>query len=213
MTGYKEFIYRYGAILCSLLLMVFSFFIPYSLPVRLISFASLIAASLIIAKDLRSPEDFKKIFGRFVSANATLLFCATGLAAGILFAILYRWHLGIRLFPGSLRAFAYIAALIGCVEELVYRGYVQVSANRINATFSIFFSSISHTGYKCCLFFSPAIVVSTNIGFLAFWTFIAGIILGTIRHISNSIYPTLAAHILFDILVYGEYVAAPWWVW
>lgn len=98
MTGYKEFIYRYGAILCSLLLMVFSFFIPYSLPVRLISFASLIAASLIIAKDLRSPEDFKKIFGRFVSANATLLFCATGLAAGILFAILYRWHLGIRLF-------------------------------------------------------------------------------------------------------------------
>lgn len=52
-----------------------------------------------------------------------------------------------------------------------------------------------------------------DIGLLAFWTFVAGIIFGTIKHFSKSILPSFIAHALFDIWVYAEFVSAPWWVW
>ena len=143
----------------------------------------------------------------------TILYCIAGILPGILFSMSYRWHLGISLFPKSLHYFVLVAALIGCVEELVFRGFIQDYVKKINAPFSIIFSSISHTGYKCCLFLSPVVTSEINIGFLAFWTLIAGILFGTINHISKSILPSLIAHALFDILVYAEFVSAPWWVW
>jgi len=52
-----------------------------------------------------------------------------------------------------------------------------------------------------------------NIEFLAFWTIIAGIIIGTIKNMAKSLLPSLITHALFDILVYAENIAAPWWVW
>jgi membrane protease YdiL (CAAX protease family) len=99
------------------------------------------------------------------------------------------------------------------MEELVFRGFIQDYVKGINAPFSILFSTISHTAYKCCLFLSPMVTADINIGFLAIWTLIAGIMFGTIRHLSKSILPSLIVHALFDILFYAEFVIAPWWVW
>jgi membrane protease YdiL (CAAX protease family) len=130
-----------------------------------------------------------------------------------LFAVIYRWHLDISLFPKSLHLFVIVAALIGCVEELVFRGFIQEYVRSINGPFSVLFSTLSHTGYKCCLFLSPLITANIDVGFLALWTFIAGLLFGTIRHLSKSLLPSLTAHILFDILVYAEFISAPWWVW
>ncbi len=162
---------------------------------------------------LHSPGELRLIIGEHVSHNVTIIFCITGIVLGILFATLYRWHLGISLFPRSFHAFVSIATLIGCTEELVFRGFIQDHVKNINVPFSILFSSISHTGYKCCLFISPVATDTINVGYLAFWTIISGILSGTIKHISKSLLPTLLAHGLFDILVYAEYVRAPWWVW
>ncbi len=213
MSGGKRLTVLSGAIQCSLGLMVFSFFIQFEFPLRLLSFAALFMSAFIISKNLRSFSDFKKITGESVSCKITLLYLTTGIAMGIMLAVTYRRHLGISLFPASLHLFVFIAALIGCVEELVFRGFLQEFTKSINGPFSILFSTLSHTGYKCCLFLSPAVSADINVGFLVFWTFLAGILFGTVRHLTKSLLPSLSAHVLFDILVYSEFATAPWWVW
>lgn len=142
-----------------------------------------------------------------------MLYTIFGILLGIGLGVRYRLHLGIGFFPGSIHLFVVTAALIGCTEELVFRGFIQGHLKNINGPFSILFGSLSHTGYKCCLFLSTVITTHINIGFLALWTFIAGMLFGLTRHLSKSLLPALSAHALFDILVYAEYVNAPWWVW
>ena len=202
-----------AAILCSLGLMAFSFFIQYRFPVRLLSFTGLLMAAIIISRNLRSGADLRKITGMNIFNRITFLYTISGIAAGVAVAFFYRWYLDIRLFPKSFQVFAIVAALVGSTEELVFRGFLQESVKNINGPFSILFSTVSHTGYKCCLFLSPVITADINIGYLALWTFGAGIFFGTIRHQSKSLLPSLSAHALFDILVYAEFNNAPWWVW
>ncbi len=213
MSGGKRLVLLSDAILCSLGLMVFSFLIHFKFPVRLLSYAALLMSAFIISRNLRSLSDLKRIINEYISFKITLLYLIFGFAAGVLFAVIYRWHLDINLLPKSLHLFVIVAALIGCVEELVFRGFLQEYVRNINGPFSVLFSTLSHTGYKCCLFLSPMIAANIDVGFLALWTFIAGILFGTIRHLSKSLLPSLTAHILFDILVYAEFVSAPWWVW
>lgn len=213
MSGGNKLLLLTEAILCSFGLMVFSFFIHFPFPIRLLSFAALLIAAFIISKNIHSFSDIKKITGEGAATGVGLLYCIAGIAGGILFAIMYRWHMDISFFPKSLHGFVFVAALIGCTEELVFRGFIQEQTRPINAPFSVFFSTLSHTGYKCCLFLSPAIGANIDIGYLALWTFSAGIVFGTLRHFSKSVLPSLIAHALFDILVYAEFVNAPWWVW
>lgn len=213
MSGGKKLIILYEAVCCSFGLMIFSFFIHYKFPVRLLSFAALIISAFIISRNLRSLSDLKKITGEKISFKIAFLYTISGIALGIVLAVCYRRHLDISIFPGSFHFFVITAALIGCMEELVFRGFLQVSVQEINGPVSILFSTLSHTGYKCCLFLSPAASANIDISFLAFWTFIAGILFGTLRHFSKSILPSLSAHALFDILVYAELTGAPWWVW
>jgi membrane protease YdiL (CAAX protease family) len=213
MSEGKRFTILSGAILFSLGLMVFSFFIQYKFPVRLFSFAALLMSAFIISRNIRSLSDFKRITGEFISPGITLLLFISGIALGIVLAVFYRWHLDLSLFPKSVHLFVITAAFIGCMEELVFRGFLQEYVKSINGPFSVLFSTLSHTGYKCCLFLSPLITANIDIGFLALWTLLAGILSGTIRHLSKSLLPSLIAHALFDILVYAEFVSAPWWVW
>ena len=193
--------------------MGFSYFIHHGFPARLIALASLMLPAFIIGKNLRSLPGIKLITGEYPSFKACLLYFLTGISGGMILAVLYRWYLDIPFFPQTLCSFAILAALIGSLEELVFRGFIQEHVRKFNGPFSILFSTAAHTGYKCCLFLSPFVTAGTEIGFLAFWTFLAGLIFGTIRHFSKSIIPSLVAHALFDILVYAEYVKAPWWVW
>jgi len=213
MSGRKKLTLLSEAALCSIGLMTFAFFIHYEFPVRLISFTALLIPAFIISRNLRSLSDLKIITGENISFRITLPYMIFGIATGLLLAVIYRGHLDISLFPKSLHIFVLIAAIIGSMEELVFRGFLQGYVKNLNGPVSILFGTLSHTGYKCCLFLSPVIPANIDIGFLAFWTFIAGILFGTIRHLSKSVLPSLSAHALFDILVYAEFVRAPWWVW
>jgi membrane protease YdiL (CAAX protease family) len=213
MSGKKWYNILSEAIICSFGLMVFSFFIHYKIPVRLISFAALMVSALIISRNFKSFSDLKDIAGTGLSKGINLIYCVIGIAGGIMLAAMYRWHLDISIFPKSFHSFVFVAALIGCAEELVFRGFIQEHVKSISGPFSVLFSTLSHTGYKCCLFLSPAITANIDIGFLALCTFVAGIVFGIVRHVSKSILPSLIAHALFDIIVYAEFVNAPWWVW
>ena len=213
MSGGKRLTVLSEAILCSLGFMVFSFFIHYKSPLRLLSFTALLMSAFIISRNLRSLSDLKRITGESISFKITLLYTIFGIAPGIVLAVCYRLYLNISLFPEWFHIFVVVAALIGCMEELVFRGFIQGHVESINGPFSILFGTLSHTGYKCCLFLSPVITADVDLGLLAFYTFIAGLLFGITRHLSKSLLPALSAHALFDILVYAEFVSAPWWVW
>jgi membrane protease YdiL (CAAX protease family) len=209
----KRYISVIEALLCSLALMFFSFFINSGIPLRFFAIAALIVPAWFFSRNLQSLSDLKRIAHSAASTKITVLYCFAGALAGIVFSTLYRWHLEITLFPDSFHLFVLVAALIGATEELVFRGFIQDQVRNINPPFSILFSTLAHTSYKCCLFLSPMAAGEIDIRFLALWTLIAGVLLGTIRHFSKSILPTVIAHSLFDILVYAGFVNSPWWVW
>ncbi len=213
MSAGKKLTVLFEAILCSLGLMVFAFFIHYEFPVRLFSFAALLISAFLISRNLRSLSDLKKIAGENASFWIIFLYTIFGIVLGIVLAVRYRIYLDISIFPESFHPFVIVAILIGCMEELVFRGFIQGHIKSVNGLVSVLFSTLSFTGYKCCLFLSPAITTYVDVGFLAFWTLIVGALFGTIRHFSKSLLPPLSAHVLFDVLVYAEYVTAPWWVW
>jgi len=201
------------AAICSFAFMLFAFFIQYPFPVSLVSFISLLIPAYLISNNLNSLHDLTRITGEVPSLKLSILFTMIGICGGITLAVMYRWHLDAPLMPQSIQWFAVTAAVIGCMEELVFRGYIQDSLKNYGPLASVSFSTLSHTGYKCCLFLSPAAILKVDIGFLALWTIIAGSIFGMIRHFTKSIIPPLAAHALFDIWVYAEFTKAPWWVW
>ena len=201
------------ASLCSLGLMVFSYFVHHPFPLSLISFAALLFSAIMISRNISSLSDLKKIGVANKPFRIVLLYLLAGVMAGVILSLIYRSHLDLHLFPSAFQLFTITAALIGITEELVFRGFLQGFVKPVNGMFSIFFSTLSHTGYKVCLFLSPFIAAKTDPGFLALWTFIAGMVLGSLRHLSGSLWPPVLAHIVFDVWVYGECTGAPWWVW
>ena len=144
---------------------------------------------------------------------AFLVSIIAGSVSGILLAIWYRRHLGAGIFPQTFHIFAITAVMIGCTEEIVFRGFLQEYVRPVNGAFSVIFSTLSHTGYKIFLFLSPFARADINIGFLAFYTSVAGLLFGIMRNLTGNLTAPLISHALFDLLVYGEYLTAPWWVW
>lgn len=200
-------------IACSLSLMIFAFFVHFQLPVKLVSFASLCIPAYIIGKNITSLSDIKKITGEASNLKSLTIYSIAGLVTGLILSVTYRRSIDAPLFPEDIKSFAIVASMIGSMEELIFRGYIQQSVRGKNGIIPVLFSTTAHTGYKCALFLSPFNSAPIDIGFLAFWTFLAGLILGVLRHLSGSVVPSLSAHALFDILVYGELISAPWWVW
>jgi membrane protease YdiL (CAAX protease family) len=201
------------ALLCSVALMIFSFYISFEFPLKLVSFSALISAAYLLSRNLKKIPYFflrKEESGQFI---IYILLATSGIVSGILLGMFYRWYLGISLMPGSIHLFAVVAALIGAVEELVFRGFIQEQVKEFNGPFSVLFSTLSHTGYKCCLFIASASHSGIDVYNLAFWTFLFGLMFGTVRHLTKSIIPSLVAHAVFDIVVYAGFAEAPWWVW
>lgn len=191
---------------------VFSFFIHYPFPVILLSFAGLAMTSIIMSSQIHSVKDVTETLGlRF--PDKFILYILIGLQLGFIYAILYRNSIGQRLFPETLTRFALLASVIGAVEELIFRGFIQSYCKKVHIIFALLFATCSHTAYKCCLFLAPVNEFRTDILFLLIYTFAGGLLFGILKELSKSILPVLAAHALFDILVYGEYMEAPWWVW
>ena len=201
------------AVVYCLALMLFAFFIPFGLPLKILAFLALSGAAALNSHELPTWSDLRKITGQVRNRLHFSIFMFLGVITGISAAVLYRWHLDISLFPTVILPFGIVAALIGITEELVFRGFIQGQVSNVNKWFPVVFGAFSHTAYKCCLFLSPAIQHQPDILFLAEGTFIAGIILGFFRQSSGSVWPAVVAHALFDILIYGENVNPPWWVW
>jgi membrane protease YdiL (CAAX protease family) len=81
----------------------------------------------------------------------------------------------------------------------------------------VFVAAGSHAAYKTALFVFPpdgiARQTSGSLLFLAATTFGFGAVLGFSRVRQGTIAAPVVFHVLFDLLVYGQYVSGPWWVW
>jgi membrane protease YdiL (CAAX protease family) len=128
-------------------------------------------------------------------------------------ALAYRNHGGWTVLPQGVAGFAFVAALIGGAEEIVYRGYVQGRLRPLGVLGAIVGAAALHTAYKTALFALPPAGLATDPAFIATWTLIGGNLFGWLRQLSGNALAPLAAHIVFDLLVYGEFASAPWWVW
>ena len=189
---------------------LFSLFIHQEFP--LVAFLAILLPAYVISLNVGKWSDLFKLFGFGPFSRRLFFYLVIGLTIGILFSIGYQLFSHLRLLPERLTAFAIVGAGIGSAEELVFRGFLQGHLRGFGKIFSICFATLFHTVYKCFLFISHPFN-EMDLLFLMFWTIIAGIILGTLRESSNNVLPALAAHAIFDVVVYGGLVTAPWWVW
>jgi hypothetical protein len=68
-------------------------------------------------------------------------------------------------------------------------------------------------GRRGALFAFPPEGLVIQYSTLALCTLLVGAAFGLTRHLCGSVLPALTAHVPFDILVYGDWAQAPWWVW
>lgn len=144
-------------------------------------------------------------------------FFKTSLLAGILLgagsAVYYRINNGAPPLPASLTLFAPVALLIGLAEEFVFRGAAFYLLKKWPVYITIPLTALLHASYKTVLFLQPNLLHPVDTSFLFSATFLAGLIIGLIRHTGGSVYPPMTAHGIWDVIVYGDSPAAPWWVW
>jgi membrane protease YdiL (CAAX protease family) len=185
---------------------LFSFFIHHPFPLRLLSFAAITYAAMVIAKDRNL---FDTVIGqRSIHLKSGWIIIAA--IASYLTAREFRHDADLPIHFLKLTSFVGVAILIGTMEELLFRGWMLSQFKR-SIWIGVLITSIAHASYKSLLFFSPYLEYSLDPLYLFIITFKAGLFLGLSRVLSASIWPAIIAHALFDILIYGDQ-SAPWWV-
>lgn len=192
---------------------LFALFAKFPLPLFLVSLVGLLVVATVIARSIQNATSWRAVLGWPPFTRRVWLTIPFGCIIGLFLAASYRITYALPLPPGPLQGFVVPAALIGAVEESVYRGYIQGKIGKSGFLFAPAFAALSHTAYKSALFLFPLNGSEIQFGMLVALTFVFGFLLGLLRQISGSVLPALAAHVLFDVLAYGDWPQAPWWVW
>ncbi|MDH3287419.1 MAG: CPBP family intramembrane metalloprotease [Betaproteobacteria bacterium] len=192
---------------------LFALFAQRSLPLFGVSLAGLLLVAALIIRSVGRETSLLAVFGWGPFSRKVGLATAVGCILGLLLGLSYRGAYDLSLIPGPLALFVVSAALIGATEELVFRGYIQGRITGSGFWLAPVFAALSHTAYKSALFVFPPAGVEIDLPLLASLTFVAGFALALLRQLSGSVLPAVAAHVLFDVLAYGDRLEAPWWVW
>ena len=194
-------------------MVLFALFVRSGRPWVVFSGVGLMVTVAAVANSLRLERSPAAILGFSPVSVKVGAYLVVACAVGAGFAVLHRvtWEMGTL--PTRLTSFAVVGAAIGAAEELVYRGYVQGRLRRLGWMVAVLLAAGAHTAYKTALFAWPPEGVAIDLEFLAVWTLIGGVVFGVLRVLSGSVLPPVVAHVLFDIIVYGGHVEAPWWVW
>ncbi len=193
-------------------ILLFAGFIHQPFPKLLLAIAGLAGAAAMMAFSIRD-SPILKAFGVGHIHRKALLYGLPAVALGILLGMITRNRFDQTLFPDHLADVALIAPLVGMVEELIFRGYIQGHLHPIGRIFSIVYASTVHTSYKLLVILSLSTPLEFDFFFLVFWTFVGGLLFGTLRELADSSLPPVLAHAVFDVMVYGGLAMAPVWVW
>ncbi len=191
----------------------FALFALRPLPLFYVSLGGLLLVAVLIVRSLGSDASVRAVFGRPPFSRSVQLSTVVGCTLGLLLGAWYRGAYGLSLLPGSLTPFVVTAVLIGATEELVFRGYIQGRISAPGFLWAPAFAALGHTAYKCALFVFPASGIAIDLPLLALLTFAAGFVFGVLRQVSGSVLPAVAAHVMFDVIAYGDRFEAPWWIW
>ncbi len=170
------------------------------------------AALLIIITAIRN-QDIISLIGFHKKGNSSILWLFIGITVGVLIGVFYRFLYSESLFPITLGVVAVIGPIIGMTEELVYRGFIQGLYLKFHPAVGIIIASVGHATYKGLLLASSSLGIFINIKSLILFTFLVGCLFGYIRFRSQQVYGAMLAHAAFDIIVYGDQLNFPAWIW
>lgn len=193
-------------------ILLFAGFIHHPFPLLLPAIGGLATAALVIGFSIRNIS-ILNAFGIDRLNRRILLYSLPAVLLGVVLGILTRNRFELTLIPAGFTGVAFVAPLIGSVEELVFRGYIQGHLRPVGKIFSIVYASTVHSCYKLLVILTLAIPLQFDFFFLVCWTFIGGLLFGAIRELSGSTIPPVIAHAVFDIVLYGGLATAPVWVW
>lgn len=177
------------------------------------SWSALGLAGVIMATALFSnphPARFTGFSGR---KKHSVTWLVAGILTGASLGFLDRALSPVSLMPGTLLLPGLLTPLIGMTEEGVYRGFVQGVLQNYSRGWAVILASAGHTLYKSVLLASALPRGDPDLVLLTVLTFTTGCLFGAFRILSGRIYAPLAAHGLFDLLVYGDHATMPVWVW
>ncbi len=194
-------------------ILLFTFFITGKITSIPIALAGIILAIVMVGIRLESAADLIRAFGFSRLKKGSLYFLFISILAAFILGMLYRQSLELWILPRRLFPFALMASLIGATEELVFRGYIQTRLRVINIFVAVFAGALAHTCYKLVLFWSLESGALINYQGLIIWTLIGGLVFGILREASKNVIFPLICHVIFDIIVYGDRVIHPWWIW
>jgi membrane protease YdiL (CAAX protease family) len=132
--------------------------------------------------------------------------------AGFVLAVAYRLARDRPAVPTDLTWMLLLAPAIGCIEEVLYRGFVQGALRPLGAWPAVLIAAAAHTAYKVALFALPPGDGRYDMAALAVGTFVVGVALGGLRRRAGLAAPVLF-HAVFDVVAYADAPLAPWWVW
>lgn len=175
--------------------------------------AALVGAGVMVLVSLGRADSPHRVLGLGAWTSWMAGWAAIAAAAGMGLGIVCRSAYQQDAWPQGFTGFAVTAAAIGATEELVYRGYLQGRLAVWGMPMAVVGAAFAHAAYKLALFLGGPSGVHVNYLFLALATFLGGLALGGLRWLTRSVIPPVAFHVAFDIVVYGDRVQAPWWVW
>ena len=193
-------------------ILLFAGFIHHPFPLQLLAIGGLACTAVVIGFSIRHMT-ILEAFGLNRLNRKVLLYVLPAIVLGLVLGILTRSRFELTLIPAGFTGVAIVAPLVGSSEELVFRGYIQGHMRPVGKVFSILTASALHTSYKLLVILSLAIPLQFDFFYLIFWTFVGGLLIGTLRELSGSTLPPMIAHAVFDIVLYGGLASAPVWVW
>jgi membrane protease YdiL (CAAX protease family) len=193
-------------------ILLFAGFIHHPFPLLLLAIGGLACTAVVIGFSIRHLTVLEA-FGLNRLNQKILLYVLPAIVLGLVLGILTRSRFELTLIPVGFTSVAIVAPLVGSFEELVFRGYIQGQLRAVGKIFSIITASALHTTYKLLVILTLAVPLQFDFFFLIFWTFVGGVLIGTLRELSGNTIPPVIAHAVFDIVLYGELVSAPVWVW
>lgn len=196
-------------------MVVFALFAHRGMPYTVLSAAGLLAAAVVIGLSLRRAARPGALLG-FAGGSRVGLALAVGIAIGVAAGLWQRSQASVPHEAAiGLPLFVVLACLIGIAEEVVYRGWMQGRLAALGWPAAVLAAAVAHAAYKTALFVWPPDAVTSvfDLGGIALWTVLGGLMLGGLRALSGSVLPAMAAHAVFDAVVYSAYAKPPWWVW
>ena len=194
-------------------MVVFGLTAHSSFPAFSLALAGLLLTAVAVAGSFRRGHSPAQAFGLTGITRPVAVGCLAGVLLGAGLAVLFRFTYDQPLLLTGIRPFVLTAALIGAAEELLFRGFIQGKLSSLGWPAAVVLASLAHTAYKLSLFVFPKEGWATSFLILGSFTFVVGCMQGALRQGTGSVLPPVTAHAFFDILAYGDWAQAPWWVW